>query len=104
MADTDTSPFPISSGKGWLLANCLGAVAFFYLLHRLWLREAVEGYTFMDGWEATMLWGLFMVGNTVFLLAALVSATRCRSWVSIRAPLIGFVFWGAVQVYFQLRR
>jgi hypothetical protein len=103
MAELNTSPFPIAIGKGWLAANCLGAAACLYLLRRLWLRQAVEGYTFMDGWEILVLWGIFMVGNTIWLLAALVVAMRCRVWVPTRAPLICFLVWGAVGVYFSVR-
>ena len=97
------SPFSIPTGKGWLVANCLGAAAFLYLAHRLWLAQAAEGYTFGDGFELVVLLGIFAVGNIVSVSAGLVLATRYRSWLPIKAPLIGVVIWGAALGYLHLR-
>jgi hypothetical protein len=105
MIDPDTPhPFPIPNGKGWLVANCLGAAAFLYLLHRLWRVQAAEGYTFGDGWELVVLLGIFAVGNSISLLSALGRSMVYRSWVPMRIPLIGLLIWGAILFYFELRR
>jgi hypothetical protein len=104
MAEPDTSPFRIPSGKGWLVANCLGAAAFLYLLHQLWLIQAEQGYTFADGFELLVLTVIFALGNILSLLSGLVLAARYRSWVPMKAPLIGVLIWGAVLFYFHVQR
>jgi hypothetical protein len=104
MAELGTSPFRIPSGKGWLIANCLGAAAFLYLLHRLWLIEAKEDYTFGDGFELMVLLVFFALGNILSLLSGLLLAARYRSLVPMKTPLIGALIWGAILFYVRVQR
>ena len=104
MAIANSSPFRIPTGKGWLVANCLGAAAFLYLSLRLWRIQAAEGYTFGDGFELAVLMGIFAVGNILALLSGLVLASQYRSWLPMKAPLIGVLTWGAALLYLHVAR